>query len=61
MIQEKEALEMLHWCFPAKSASVLCVEVLGSQQEMMAGGSLEQKLEIRQQNCCDLWGSILKA
>lgn len=57
MVQEKEVLEMVHWCFPAKSASGLCVEVFGSQQEMMAEGSLEQKLEIRQQNCCDLWGS----
>lgn len=53
MLQEKEALEMLYWCFPAESASVLCVEVFGSQQEMVTGGSLEQKLEIRQQNCCE--------
>lgn len=36
----------------------LCVEVFGSQQEVVAGVSLEQKLEMRQQNVVgDLWGS----
>lgn len=30
----------------------LCVKVFGSQQEVVAGVSLEQKLEMRQQNCC---------
>lgn len=58
IIWEKEALEMLHWCFPAEGASVLCLEVFGSQQEIVAGRSLEQKLELGSRTVeSDLWGS----
>lgn len=55
-----EGLYSSYWYAPADSPwRVLCVEVCSFQQEMVAGGSLGQKLGISPQNCecCRLWGN----